>query len=409
MARWRGMVGAHALAWPGEQRWITRPRPAGSGCDALPPGQVGVGGFGVVGWRSAGRRGRGPAASPPHARPDDGPGTPGPDWKGRWGRRPASGPDDEPRPRPAAGHRRGRHRPGHPRPGRRTGPPGWTTRLARPTSRGWLGAPPRVGGNRASACCSARPARRPGAGPGRPARLEAGPGWSVAAGALVGRSVAGGVAGEIAAVVLSTSSSGVGVGAGVVVGRVRVAAGVVVGRRLAGWSGWPGWRATSTRVRAPSQASRRHASGARGPAQPTSPPSAPGWPRRLSRSTITVSWGRTPPVWGSRPASRARRANSVRASAWRWPPLRGRRRRPGRPGAPRRPAGSGRLRVPAAHRGRPCLPRLVTATPPRRWWRRLARASARSGSATISRCPKAWPGWVQAAGPPSAGPVRPRR
>jgi hypothetical protein len=30
---------------------------------------------------------------------------------------------------------------------------------------------------------------------------------------------------------------------------------------------------------------------ARGPARPASPPTAPGWPSRLSRSTITVSWG----------------------------------------------------------------------------------------------------------------------
>jgi hypothetical protein len=79
-------------------------------------------------------------------------------------------------------------------------------------------------------------------------------------------------------------------------------------------------------VTAPSQASRRHASGPRGPAPPASPPSPPGWPRRLSRSKVTVSWGRTPPVWGSWPASRVRRASSVRASARRWPPERGHRR-----------------------------------------------------------------------------------
>ena len=30
-----------------------------------------------------------------------------------------------------------------------------------------------------------------------------------------------------------------------------------------------------------------------------------GWPWRLSRSTTTGSWGRTPPVWGSRPPSKA--------------------------------------------------------------------------------------------------------
>ena len=38
-------------------------------------------------------------------------------------------------------------------------------------------------------------------------------------------------------------------------------------------------------------------------------------PSRLSRSTVTVSCGRTPPVWGSRPPSKARRASSARASA----------------------------------------------------------------------------------------------
>ena len=82
------------------------------------------------------------------------------------------------------------------------------------------------------------------------------------------------------------------------------------------------WRVTRTRVTAPSQASRRHASGCSGPTQPASPPRPPGWPSRLSRSTVTSSWGRTPPLWGSRPASRLRRASSARASARRWPPLR---------------------------------------------------------------------------------------
>ena len=83
-----------------------------------------------------------------------------------------------------------------------------------------------------------------------------------------------------------------------------------------------GWRLTSTRVTAPSQASRRHAAGANGPAHPASPPRPPGWPRRLSRSTVTSSWGRTPPALGNPPPSNTRRANSVRASAVRWPPLR---------------------------------------------------------------------------------------
>ena len=58
------------------------------------------------------------------------------------------------------------------------------------------------------------------------------------------------------------------------------------------------------------------------PRPPTSPPRLPGRPSKLSRSTVTISWGRTPPVWGSRPPSKPRRANSASASARRWPPLR---------------------------------------------------------------------------------------
>jgi hypothetical protein len=54
--------------------------------------------------------------------------------------------------------------------------------------------------------------------------------------------------------------------------------------------------------------------------RPVSPPRRLR-PRGLSRFTTTISWGRTPPVWGSRPWSRLRRASSVRASAGRWPPL----------------------------------------------------------------------------------------
>jgi hypothetical protein len=107
--------------------------------------------------------------------------------------------------------------------------PGWTTRVVRPTSRGWVGAPPRTGGSRAAAVWS----------------------WSVRPAGPPGSS--------------------------------RATPGLV------------GWRVTRIRVRAPSQASRRPPSGANGPAQPTSPPSRVR-PWRLSRSTVTVSWGRTPPV-----------------------------------------------------------------------------------------------------------------
>ena len=63
---------------------------------------------------------------------------------------------------------------------------------------------------------------------------------------------------------------------------------------------------------APSQANLRQASGSKGPAHLISPPSpSSGW-RRLSRSTTTASWGRTPPVLGSEPAWRWRRASSHR-------------------------------------------------------------------------------------------------
>jgi len=96
-----------------------------------------------------------------------------------------------------------------------------------------------------------------------------------------------------------------------------------------------------------------------GPAAPpdASSPTPPGWPSRLSRSTVTVSWGRTPPTFGSRPPSKVRRASSVRASAVRWRPLRGSLRRRGGPGVPGPPAGCGRPRPPGVRRWRPCLPR----------------------------------------------------
>ena len=165
--------------------------------------------------------------------------------------------------------------------------------------------------------------------------------------------------------------------------------------------GWPGcWRVTSTRVTAPSQASRRHASGSSGPAQPTSPPTASGWPSRLSRSTITLSCGRTPPVWGSRPPSRWRRANSVRASALRWLPLRVSVASAGRANGSR---AASRL-WPASGSSNPStatMPSKVGASHnPRRAWRRSRSRSAPSGSATWSRWPSEppQPTWVQPSG-----------
>jgi len=75
--------------------------------------------------------------------------------------------------------------------------------------------------------------------------------------------------------------------------------------------GWPsppsrsGWwwrsRVTSTRVTVASQASRRAVSAGSGPTQPPSAPGSPGSPSRLASSIVTVTWGRTPPVCGSRP------------------------------------------------------------------------------------------------------------
>ena len=162
------------------------------------------------------------------------------------------------------------------------------------------------------------------------------------------------------------------------VGPVRVVGFWVVpqrsGRGVAGgawppgsWPGWwwpGGWRVTRTRVTAPSQASRRQASGSSGPAQPTSPPTAWGWPSRLSRSTITLSCGRTPPVWGSRPPSRG--GGPTRPGHQRCVGCRSgcRGRRLGGPTVPGRPADSGRPRAPTAHPPPPCRQRSGPATTP---------------------------------------------
>jgi hypothetical protein len=62
------------------------------------------------------------------------------------------------------------------------------------------------------------------------------------------------------------------------------------------WSlGWPlGWRVTRTRVR------HRHRPAADTPPDPAAPPPSPpnawGRPSKLSSSTVTISWGRTPPA-----------------------------------------------------------------------------------------------------------------
>jgi Flp pilus assembly protein TadB len=100
---------------------------------------------------------------------------------------------------------RGRSQPGKTQPPSRTARAvrwaGWTTRVVRPTSRGWVGAPPRTGGSRAAA----------GPQPGGQVLVAAG--LAVVAGMVL-------VAGMVVA-------AGVAVTVVVVVGRVLVA--VVVG------------------------------------------------------------------------------------------------------------------------------------------------------------------------------------
>src|SRR5215217_2961876 len=94
MARrcWPGLVAGVGWA-PGSRlaRWaaaarLASPWPAGGRVVVLPVRRrwVVVGVVGAVGWRSGGRRGRGPAASRRPGRPDDGPGTAGRGWPGRW-------------------------------------------------------------------------------------------------------------------------------------------------------------------------------------------------------------------------------------------------------------------------------------------------------------------------------------
>jgi hypothetical protein len=137
---------------------------------------------------------------------------------------------------------KGRSQPGKAPPPSRTAKAirwaGCTTRVARPTSRGWVGAPPRVGGSRAMAACRRR---------GSPCA------------SLLGASPA-----QWSPLGSSPRSP------------------------LAPWSGsgWPlGGRVTRTRVTAPSQASRRHACGSSGPAHPRSPPIHP---TGLARQAVHV-------------------------------------------------------------------------------------------------------------------------
>jgi hypothetical protein len=145
-----------------------------------------------------------------------------------------------------------------------------------------------------------------------------------------------------------------------------------------------GWRVTSTLVRAPPQARRRQDSGVSGPAQPGSPP-RPCWRTRLSSSMVTVSCGRTPPVRGSGPPSRLRRASSVRASARRCPLLRSSSalwgRASGSSAASKIWAASGSSSPSTA-----TIPSGVAASHrPRRWCCRSVREAAASGLASSRR------------------------
>ncbi len=103
----------------------------------------------------------------------------------------------------------------------------------------------------------------------------------------------------------------------------------------------------------------------RGPGRPSRPLlPACGWPSRLSKSTVTVSWGRTPPIWGAdRPPggggpARPEHRRCVGCHCG----CRG--RRLGGPTVPGRPADSGRPRAPTAHPPRPCRQRSGPATTP---------------------------------------------
>jgi hypothetical protein len=145
------------------------------------------------------------------------------------------------------------------------------------------------------------------------------------------------------------------------------------------------WRATTTRVSAASQASRRTVSAGSGPAKPPSPPGRPDWPSRLASSTVTVSWGRTPPVWGSWLPSSARRASSNSASARRCDPLRSSSAVLGRASG----SNAASSVSPASASSSPStaiMPSIVADTHrPRRWCCRRTRTSAASGSATSHR------------------------
>ena len=196
-----GLVGQRGLA----------ALPAGSGCG----GMSSVGGVFSVRW-GGGEAAVGVAGQPPPAlmhRPVVGSADQGQIRPGRWGRHGANVGDGGLRTRPGVAWQPVMAQP----PSRTTRAARWaavTTRVVRPTSSGWVGPPPRAGGSRLAAAWSQ--AAKPPSSPWSPWPVA---GWS-------GRSGPG-----------------------------------------SWWSWWwvvVRWRVTRTRVTAPSQASRRHASGSSG-------------------------------------------------------------------------------------------------------------------------------------------------
>ena len=302
------------------------------------------------------------AASRPRGPPGGGLGTAGPGWPGRWGRHASQW-----RRWWASHQARGRSQPGKTQPPSRTARAvrwaGWTTRLARPDlQRLGRGAPQGRG-------------QQGGRGP-QPARQPATPGMA-----------------GVGPMRRRWSDRGL-----VVLGRWPV-----VRRSGRGRGGAVvGWRVTRTRVTAPSQASRRHASGSSGPAQPASPTQRcrggpAGCPGPRSRSAAA---GPHRSGAAGRPPG-ARRASSARASACALAAAAGIvRRRPGGPAVPAPPAGSGRPRAPAARRPRPCRPGSGDSHSPRRPWRRSARSVGALGVGDLVQMAQdpPQPRWVQPPG-----------
>ncbi len=378
------LFGPHAVAWLGGPGcsglgYAVVPWAAvGSGCSGAagcprPAGRVRrrwdvAGRWDVadaVGWRSAGHRVRGSAASRPRGRPGGGLGRAGPGSPGRWGRHGASG---------AGGGRRtrlrGRVQSGKTQPPSRTARAlrwaGWMTRVARPTSKGWVGAPPRVGGSRAMAAWS------------RPASPSVPLGWWGSGGASAFGSWAGRwclAAGVLPVVVARVLAGDQHPGHGPVTRQSSAGLGV----QRPGPADLP-----TDRLGVAQQAVQVHDH-----AQLRAAPHRPGAAAH-------------PPGRGG--PTRPGHQRCVGCRSW----CRG--RRLGGPTVPGRPADSGRPRVPTAHPPRPCLRRSGPATTPgghdgapgrdpRRQGRRPG-AGAR-GAAAADLGP--------AAGPPGPAPVRPRR